>query len=105
LTRYSEDKFADILINTGAASRSIIGLNQFKALRKVQKVELDTTRVREVRITFRIGKAISIGTTAIKTPLRTVDFHIVPIDVPFLLYLADLDRLRTTYNNLKDMIF
>ena len=73
--------------------------------RKVQKVELDTTRAGEARITFGIGEAVSIGTTAIKTPLGTVDFHVVPADVPFLLCLADLDRLRATYNNLKDMVF
>jgi len=105
ITRYSEDKFAGILINTGAASRSTVGLNQFKALRKVQGVNLDIARAGEARITFGIGEAVSIGTAAVRTPLGVVDFHVVPADVPFLLCLADLDCLHTTYNNLQDMLF
>src|SRR5271168_2824690 len=105
MARYSEDKFAGILIDTGAASRSTVGLNQFKALRRFQKVNLDTARAGEARITFGIGEAVSIGTAAVKTLLGMVDFHVVPADVPFLLCLADLDRLRATYNNLKDTVF
>jgi hypothetical protein len=66
---------------------------------------LDITRVREARITFRIGETVSIGTTIIKTLLEIVDFYVVPIDMPFLLCLTDLDRLRATYNNLKDTVF
>ena len=93
MTRYSEDKFAGILIDTGAASRSIIRLSQLKALRKVQKVELDITRVGEARITFRIGETVSIGTIIIKTPLGIVNFYVVLINMPFLLCLADLNRL------------
>jgi hypothetical protein len=32
MARYSEDRFAGILIDTGAAIRSTVGLGQFKAL-------------------------------------------------------------------------
>ena len=66
---------------------------------------MDTTRAGEVKVTFRIGESVSLGTANVRTPLGAVDFHVVLVDVPFLLCLADLDRLRATYNNLKDIIF
>ena len=66
---------------------------------------MDIMRVGEVKVTFRIGESVSLGTANVRTPLGVVNFHVVPVDVPFLLYLADLDRLRATYNNLKDVIF
>lgn len=105
LARYSEDRFAGILIDTGAAMQSTVGIGQFRALQGVQKVELDTRRAGEAKVTFGIGQSISLGTASVETPLGIVDFHVVPADVPFLLCLADLDRLRATYNNLKDVVF
>jgi hypothetical protein len=105
MARYSEDKFVGILINTGAALCSIVGQSQFKALRKVQKVDLDTIRAGEAHITFGIGESVSIGTITVETPLGKVDFHVILADMPFLLCLADLNCLRATYNNLKDMVF
>lgn len=105
LTRYSEDRFAGILIDTGAAERSTVGIRQFRAIQSVQKVELDTGRAGEAKVTFGIGQSVSLGTASVQTPLGTVDFHVVPADIPFLLSLADLDRLRAAYNNLKDVVF
>jgi hypothetical protein len=105
MARYSEDRFAGILIDTGAAIRSTVGLGQFKALQRVQKVELDTERAGEAQVKFGIRESASLGTASVQTPLGTVDFHVVTTDVLFLLSLVDLDRLRATYNNLKDVVF
>ncbi len=71
----------------------------------MQKVGIDIIRAGEVKVTFGIRESTSLRTANIRTLLGAVDFYIVPINVPFLLYLADLDRLRATYNNLKDIIF
>jgi hypothetical protein len=68
-------------------------------------VELDTSRAKEAKVTFGIGQSVSLGTASVRTPLGVVDFHVVPADVPFLLCLANLNRLKATYNNLKDIIF
>jgi hypothetical protein len=40
----------------------------------------------------------------VPTPIGLVEFHVVPADTPFLLSLADLDRLETYYNNVTDTL-
>jgi len=47
---------------------------------------------------------MSIRTTDINSPIGKVQFHIIKADTPFLLYLADMDRLHIKYNNLKDVV-
>ncbi|KAF2470266.1 uncharacterized protein BDR25DRAFT_355382 [Lindgomyces ingoldianus] len=40
----------------------------------------------------------------IRTPIGPITFHVVPARTPFLLYLADIDRLGVRLNNLKNEI-
>ena len=47
---------------------------------------------------------MSIGTTDVNSPIGKVQFYIIKADTPFLLCLADMDRLYIKYNNLKDII-
>jgi hypothetical protein len=42
---------------------------------------------------FGIKIATLIGTTDIVTPIGKIQFHIIYTDTPFLLYLADINRL------------
>jgi len=42
---------------------------------------------------FGIRIATSIKTTDVVTPIGKIQFYIVYIDTPFLLYLADINRL------------
>ncbi len=65
---------------------------------------LDKRRAGEVQITFGIGGSLSLGIVNVKTLLGFVEFHVVLADMPFLLCLVDIDRLRATYNNLKDVV-
>ena len=44
-----------------------------------------------------------IGSVAVKTLIGLVNFYIVKADTPFLLYLADMDRLQIYYNNITDI--
>jgi len=103
-TRYSEDRFTGILIDTGAIEKSTARIRQFRALQKEQKTKLDETRIREARITFSIGEAASLRVASVRILLSVVEFYIIPADIPFLLSLADLDQARTIYNNLLDII-
>jgi hypothetical protein len=45
-----------------------------------------------------------LGTVIVKTPIGLVDFYVVKADTPFLLCLADMDRLRVYYNNVIDTL-
>src|SRR6266498_1835225 len=40
----------------------------------------------------------------INTLISNIDFHVVQADTPFLLCLADMDNLRTYYNNVTDTL-
>jgi len=55
-------------------------------------------------VQFGIGIATSIRTADIVTPIGKIQFYIIHIDTPFLLYLADIDRLQIYYNNLRNVI-
>jgi len=53
---------------------------------------------------FGIRITTSIKTTDIVTPIGKIQFYIIYIDTPFLLCLADIDRLQIYYNNLRNVI-
>jgi len=38
------------------------------------------------------------------TPIGKIQFYIIHVDTPFLLCLADIDRLQIYYNNLKNVV-
>ena len=57
-----------------------------------------------VNVQFGIGLTTLIRLVAVKTPIGLVNFHIVKVDTPFLLYLADMDRLQVYYNNVLDTL-
>src|SRR5271167_2038900 len=46
----------------------------------------------------------SIGTTNVHTSIGEVQFHIVNASTPFLLCLADMDKLQVYYNNIQDVL-
>ena len=46
-----------------------------------------------VNIQFGIGLTILIRLIVVKTLISLVDFYIVKVDTPFLLYFVDIDRL------------
>jgi hypothetical protein len=53
---------------------------------------------------FSIGTTSSIGSTIVTTPIGQVQFHIVHANTPFLLSLADMDRLGVYFNNLTNTL-
>jgi len=55
-------------------------------------------------VQFGIRITTSIRTTDVITPIGKIQFYIVYTDTPFLLYLADIDRLQIYYNNLRNVI-
>lgn len=58
-----------------------------------------------VQVCFGDAEAISsIGTAAVQTNIGTVLFHILEACTPFLLSLADFDRMGLYFNNLENVI-
>jgi hypothetical protein len=57
-----------------------------------------------VNVQFGISSTILIKSVTVKTPIGLVNFYIVKADTPFLLCLADMDRLQVYYNNVIDTL-
>ena len=104
-SRYTADNFFGIMIDTGASQRSTAGYGQFVAFQRLDpSVQLNTTTQGMVNVQFGIGSTSSIGSAKIVTPIVTIEFHIVKVDTPFLLCLADMDHLQVYFNNLKNLL-
>lgn len=102
--RYNDSEFKGLLINSGAATRSTGGVGQLKALQRILSVELDKTTTGSTNFVFGIGSISSIGTVTMDTPLGIIVFHIAQVNTPFLLYLADIDKLGAFFNNLTNEV-
>jgi hypothetical protein len=68
------------------------------------ELELDTSTRGQVTVQFSVRSATLIGTTNVYTPVGQVEFYVVNASTPFLLYLADIDKLRVYYNNIRDVL-
>ena len=102
--RYSRLTFQGILPDTGAANVSTAGREQLLALqREDPRVELDKQTAGQASIKFGKGSSVtSIGTTTVKTPIGIITFHVLDTPTPFLLCLADMDRLGVYLDNTRD---
>jgi hypothetical protein len=92
------------MIDTGSSRRSTAGYGQYLAYSRIANTTIDTTQAGAINVQFGIGSTPSIGAIAVSTPIGKVDFHVVKADTPFLLCLADMDSLRTYYNNVTDTL-
>ncbi|KAF1978827.1 hypothetical protein BU23DRAFT_577075 [Bimuria novae-zelandiae CBS 107.79] len=84
-----------ILPDTGAANVSIEDLT----------VTIDTSTAGKTSIKFGKGSVtVSIGTAQIPTEIGKIDFEVLDAPTPFLLCLADMDRLKVYFNNTTDKL-
>jgi hypothetical protein len=93
------------LWDTGAAKISTVGKDQLTAyLRENPRTKVDWASGR-TNISFRgQGPTPSQGTVQIHNPISTVTYHVLDTPTPFLLSLADADRLRAYFNNVLNVI-
>jgi hypothetical protein len=104
VSRYTPDKFYEVVIDTGASKQSTVGYGQYIAYNKIHDTPIDTTRAGFVNVQFGIGSTPSIGSIIVDTPVGRIEFHAVYADTPFFLCLADIDALQVYYNNLSDTL-
>ena len=109
LSRYGPGaEYHGIMVDTGCSRHSTTGLDQFQSLQRFQELkglqqsQFDESTKGSVTVKFGIGDSSSIGSSVIQTPIGEVEFHIMPDELPFLLSLADMDRLKVYYNNVTD---
>ena len=90
---YTSTKFMGIIINTRASKHSTVGYSQFLTLQKINKVQLNKSIRGTVSVQFRIGSISFIGFIKVATLIGIVEFYIIKINTPFLLYLVDMNNL------------
>jgi hypothetical protein len=104
-SRYDSSHFYGIVIDTGASKYSTAGFSQFQALQRTNgDVVLDETTRGRVTVQFGIGSTSSIGSAKVETPVGQVEFHVIVAKTPFLLSLADMDKLGVYFNNLSNQL-
>ena len=93
-SHYTADKFIGIIINIGASKQSIAGYSQFLAFQRLNTdIQLNTTTQGIVNVQFGIRLTLLIKLAKVITLISIIEFHIVKVNTPFLLYLADIDYL------------
>jgi hypothetical protein len=55
-------------------------------------------------ICFSKGTAIFFNIIRVQTPLGYITFYIIPTNIPFLLYIGDMDKLGIKLNNFKNVL-
>ena len=46
----------------------------------------------------------SISSFILNTLIRVIKFNVIYINIPFLLYLIDINKLKVIYNNIKNVL-
>lgn len=100
IMQYNNFQLKRLLIDSDAATWSIGGFGQPKALQRIFLIELDKTIVGSANFFFRIGSISSIGTVNLNRFLGMIIFYIVQVNTPYLLYFVDMDKLEAFFNNL-----
>jgi hypothetical protein len=103
--RYTSEVFYGIMIDSGASVRSIAGYGQYLAFIKNTSIDLDHTKAGAVNVQFEIESIFSLGSITIDIPIGLVEFHVIKTDTPFLLSLADMNRLKVYFNNVENTLF
>ena len=65
---------------------------------------MDYIKAGDHKIRFGKGSATVQGTIDINTPLRRIKFYVVPINMPFLYYIQDIDRIGVKLDNLANIL-
>jgi hypothetical protein len=74
-------------------------MSQFKTLQRISNVVINKKTI-ESSIKFEIDNTLTLEFVELNTSLEIITFHIVKINIPFLLCLNDFDRLDIYFNNL-----
>ncbi len=105
--RYISEKFYEMMIDSNASTKSTVEYDQYLVFKKHKIdsfIDLDVIKTETVNIQFDIESARSIKSLIIDTSFEVVKFHVIKTDISFLLSLADMNRLKVYFNNVKNIL-
>jgi hypothetical protein len=104
-SKYDSRHFYGVIIDISALQYSTAGYEQFQALQRTNSsITLNETIKGQVKVQFSISFTSSISSTKVETPIGQVEFYIIIANTPFLLSLADMDKLGVYFNNLTNSL-
>jgi hypothetical protein len=103
-SRYDDREFKNILIDHDAANFSLKDIEQFTTLQRISKFALILNKKRITSFKFDINEILFIDIVNLKISVDVITFHIVFVQISFLLCLVDMNRLRLYFNNLINML-
>jgi hypothetical protein len=105
LDRYISEKFYEMMIDSNASTKSTAEYEQYLAFNKMNfTIDLNSSRTETVNVQFDIESTSSIKSLIIDTSFDIVKFHVIKTDISFLLSLADMNRLKVYFNNVKNIL-
>jgi hypothetical protein len=104
IDRYTSEVFYEIMIDSEASIRSIVGYEQYLAFIKNTPIDLNRTKADAVNVQFEIESTSSVESLTIDTSFELVKFHVIKADTSFLLSLADMNRLKVYFNNVENLL-
>ncbi len=102
-SRYNDREFKNILIDHDAANFSSEDIEQFTTLQRISKTTLILNKKRIIFFKFDIDKILFIDIVDLNTSVDVITFHIVLVQISFLLCFVDMNNLRLYFNNLINM--
>jgi hypothetical protein len=103
-SRYDDHEFKDILIDHDVADFSFEDIEQFTILQRISKSILILSKKKIIFFKFDIDEICFIDIVDLNTSVDVITFHIVFVQISFLLCLVDMNRLRFYFNNLINML-
>ena len=99
-TRYDFSEFKKLLIDSKATSRFTENMKQLQTLQHLDFfIKFDLSTVGSASFIFEMNSIASIESVNLKISIGPIIFHIIEINIFFLLNLADLDKADAYFNN------
>jgi hypothetical protein len=89
-SRYNDGEFKELLIDSNVARKFTEKMRQFKRLQRISD-DVKLNKSDRLAFKFEIENIKSIESIKLEISLRIIIFHIVEINISFLLSLVDLD--------------
>ena len=104
-SKYDDTKFKNLLIDSNAATRSTDDIEQLKTLQKIDNtIQLNQSTAGSTNFVFGIKSIGSIKSINISTSIEPITFHIISVNIFFLLCLTDLNKSEAFFNNVTNKI-
>ncbi len=95
------------MIDSNASTKLTVEYDQYLAFKKNKidsSVNLDFSKAETMNVQFDIELTSSIKSLTIDISFEIMKFHVIKTNISFLLNLADMNRLKIYFNNVRNIL-